>query len=53
VFEIDLEIDRLGKVIEEDLDVAAVDRRLARRNVNAGAQDAPDSGVVTALLRPV
>ena len=53
VFEIDLEINRLGKVVEEDLDVAAVDRRLARRNVDAGAQDAPDFGIVTALLRPV
>ena len=53
MFEIDLEIDRLGKTVEEDLDVAAIGRRLARRNVDPGAQDAPDFGVVSALLRPV
>src|SRR6185436_17061107 len=52
-FEIDFEIDRLGKAVEEYLDVAAVGRRLALWNLDPGAQDAPDAGVVGALLRPV
>jgi hypothetical protein len=42
---IDFEIDRLGKAIEEDLDVAAVGRRLALRDLDPGAQDAPDSAL--------
>ena len=45
-FQIEFEIDRFGQVVEEDLDVAAVGRRLAFRNVDAGAQDAADSCVV-------
>ena len=43
MFEIDLEIDRLGKAVEEDLDVAAVGRGLALRDVDPGAQDASDA----------
>jgi hypothetical protein len=53
VFEIDLEIDRFGKAVEEDFDVAAIGGRLAPRDIDPGAQNASDFGVVSAFLRPV
>src|SRR5262245_2961293 len=53
MFSIELELDRLGKSVEEDFDVAAVGRRLAVRELNPGAQDASLPGVVLAFLRPV
>ena len=53
MLEIDLDIDRLGKAVEEDFEVAAVGRRLTLRDLDPGAQDASDFGVVSAFLCPL
>src|SRR5262249_31544937 len=53
ILKIEFEIDRLGKAVEEDFDVAAVGRRLTLRDLDPSAQDASRSGVVLAFLRPI
>src|SRR4029077_10554928 len=52
-FEIELEIDRLRKTVEPFFDVRASAADFAFRHVNAGPENAPQGGVVRALLRPV
>src|SRR5262249_21595957 len=53
VRQIELEVDRFRQMIEQHLDVGAVDRVLALRDVNVCAEDATQPGVVRAFLRPV
>ena len=49
----ELDIDRLRKGAEDDFHIATIERRLAFRDVDPGAQDAPDTSIVSAFLRPV
>ena len=53
VRQIELEIDRLRQLIEQHLDVGAVRRALALRDVDIGAEETAQSAVVRAFLRPV
>src|SRR5882757_11295520 len=51
--QVELDIDRLGQVFEQHLDVAASGRVIAGGHIDAGPQDLPESGVTRALLGPV
>src|SRR5207244_7976089 len=51
--EIQLQIDGLRQAVEQQLDVAAMGRFLALRDLDTGAEDATPLGVVRAFLRPV
>src|SRR5215470_364810 len=53
VFQIELEVDWFRQTIEQHLDVGAVRRGLALRDLEVGAEDAALSAVVGTLLRPV
>ncbi len=52
-FPIEFEVDGLRQSVEEHLDVGAVRRAFALRDLDVGAQDAAQAGVVRPLLRPV
>ena len=51
--EIEVQIDRFGQTIVDEFDVHAIRRRLALRNFQVRAKDAPQAGVIWAFLGPV
>jgi hypothetical protein len=53
VRQIEFEIDGFRQPVEQQLDVGAVRRGLALWDLDAGAEDAAQAGVVRPLLRPV
>src|SRR5262245_6468625 len=53
VRQIELEVDRLRQVIEQHLDVRAVRRAFAFRDLDAGAEDAAQLAIIGALVRPI
>ena len=53
VRQIELEVDGFRQLIEQHLDVGAVGRALAFGNVDVGAEDTAQAGVVRAFLRPI
>src|SRR5712672_1604016 len=53
VRQIELEVDGFRQLIEQHLDVGAVRRALALRDVDVGAEDTAEAGVVRTFLRPI
>src|ERR1700727_55777 len=53
ILEVELEVDRLGQMIEEDFDIRAVCRGLSFGNFDVGAEDAAEAGIVGTLLSPI
>src|SRR5712675_2229631 len=49
----EIEIDRLGQIIEKQFDVFTIGRALALRNFQACAKDPPLASIVVALLGPI
>src|SRR5262249_9042391 len=53
MLEIELQVDRLGQVVEQYLDIGAVGRSLSLGDLATGAEDSAQSCIVRAFLRPV
>jgi hypothetical protein len=53
MLEIELQIDRLRQAVEKHFDIGAIGRGLTLRNFDIRAEDAAQSGIVGAFLRPV